>query len=293
MPVGIPDVALVAANGPRLDAIPDSALAAYQRAAAVLLQADKQCHLEWTLLAAIGQVVTGHGSTGDSELGTSGVMRPKYVGKPLVGTQGTRIPDSDAGRLDGDNRFDRPVGPMQLAPSTWAVVGVDGDGDGRRNPYDIDDASLAVSVLLCQGDDDLRKRHGRVSAVKRVNDDRTFIETVLAVDRAYRTQLSETADDDPIIVAKTPYTPDLPTDLPTDDDFTPVDPTDDPTPSDEPTDPVTWPTPELPTEDPTDPTGPTDGPTDCPTDAPSDAVTDESCAADPSESASSDPVATD
>ena len=146
-------------------------------------------------------------------------MRPKFAGKPLVGTKGTRIPDSDAGRLDGDRRFDRPVGPMQLAPSTWAVVGVDGDGDGRRNPDDIDDASLAVSVLLCQGDDDLRKRPGRISAVKRINDDRTFIETVLAVARAYRTQVTEAADDDPILVAKVPYT-DLPTDLPTDDGFT-------------------------------------------------------------------------
>ena len=40
---------------------------------------------------------------------------------------------------------------MQFIPSTWTVVGVDADGDGRRDPQDIDDASLATAVYLCSG----------------------------------------------------------------------------------------------------------------------------------------------
>ncbi|WP_322938051.1 lysozyme family protein [Nocardioides bizhenqiangii] len=286
VPVGIPDVAVVVADGVQLDAVPSTALAAYQRAAAVLGSADKRCHLEWTLVAAVGHVVSGHGTTAGSELDESGRMRPQYAGKPLVGRDGKRIPDSDAGRLDGDGRFDRPVGPLQLSPATWAVVGVDSDDDGRRNPHDIDDAALAVSVLLCSGDDDLRRRAGRIDAVRRINDDRTFIETVLATDRAYRTQMSQSYDSDPVVIpADTPV--DVPTDLPTNvpvNARNPV-PSDGPTASDPPsataTDPVTWsPSPNPPSSthpprDPTDrpdPSCPTD--TDEPTDEASTELTD-------------------
>lgn len=279
-PVGIPDVALVSVDGPSLDAIPDQALAAYQRAAAVLEKADKKCHLEWTLVAAVGQVVSGHGSIAGSELNGNGVMRPAYVGKPLRGAKGKKLPDSDVGRLDGDNRFDRPVGPMQLAPSSWSVVGVDADGDDKRNPHDIDDASLAVSVLLCSGTEDLRKRRDRVAALKRINDDRDFIETVLAVDRGYRAQASE-AGADAVVVANT--SAGLPSDLPSDLPTVPSPSTDGSSPSSSPTTPtpttdvVTWPGSPLPTgSTPTGPTTPTDSdsPTGgCPSSTPSDTPT--------------------
>ena len=216
VPIGIPDIVLVAADGPRLDAVPDEALAAYQRAAAVLSSADKQCHLEWTLLAAVGHVVSGHGTTDGSRLNQRGVMRPTLTGKPVRTEDGKRIPDSDAGRLDGDARFDRPVGPMQLSPATWAVVGVDSDGDGRRNPHDIDDASLAVSVLLCSGGGDLRREAGRVDAVRRINDDRTFVKTVLAVNRAFRAQASAPSAVTQFAMSSAPPSLVLPADLPID-----------------------------------------------------------------------------
>ena len=298
LPVGIPDIALVSANGPQLDLIPSAAVAAYQRAAGVLGGADKRCHLEWTLVAAVGQVVTAHGTTDGGQLDEQGLLRPKLTGKALRGRDGKRVPDSDAGRLDGDGRYDRPVGPLQLSPATWAVVGVDSDGDGKRNPHDIDDAALAVSVLLCSGTDDLRKRAGRVAGVRRINDDRSFIETVLAVDRAYRVQMSKAYDTVPIVVPN-----DVPTDLPLDartvvptdepsDD--PNDPTLDPSPTDHVT-PLPTPTQAQPPRDPTDlpdpscspddpePTEPdaelTDAPAtepvDAPTDAPSEDETDE------------------
>src|SRR5215207_8570174 len=105
LPVGIPDIALVSADAPQLDRIPSAALAAYQRAAGVLDGADKKCHLEWTLVAAVGQVVTGHGTTDGRRFDRHGVLRPTLTGKALRGRDGKRVPDSDAGRLDGDDRY--------------------------------------------------------------------------------------------------------------------------------------------------------------------------------------------
>jgi hypothetical protein len=296
LPVGIPDIELVVADGVRLDAVPDAAVAAYQRAAAVLGSADKQCQLRWTLVAAVGQVVSGHGSTGDSELGKHGVVRPKLTGDALRGRDGKRVPDSDAGRLDGDGRFDRAVGPMQLSPATWAVVGVDSDGDGRRNPHDIDDAALAVSVLLCSGKDDMRRRAGRIEAVRRVNDGKQFVESVLAVARTYRTQLSDLYDTVPVVVPSYPM-PELPvaargdlaTDAPTDGPTTPTDPSDSPsmpTPNNPtPTTPVpAVPTPTVPpaTHPPRDPEN---LPEPCPTEPSEPVVTDPTEPTEPAEPA--------
>src|SRR6185295_8356341 len=81
---------------------------------------------------------------------------PGIFGPALDGSHGTTlIKDTDAGQYDGDARFDRAVGPMQFIPSTWAIVGVDADDDGQRNPQDIYDAALASAVYLCSGPDDL------------------------------------------------------------------------------------------------------------------------------------------
>ena len=74
---------------------------------------------------------------------------------------------------------------MQFIPSTWSVVGVDGDGDGKRNPQDIDDAALATAVYLCSGDEDLSKRAGQESAVYRYNHSQDYVNLVLSIMDAY------------------------------------------------------------------------------------------------------------
>jgi hypothetical protein len=166
--------------------IPENALAAYQRAATVLAGADPACGLDWTLLAAIGRVESNHGRFGGNVLDASGVATPGIFGIPLDGTSGTAlISDTDAGQYDGDPVFDRAVGPMQFIPTTWSIVGVDGDGDGLRNPQDIDDAALATGVYLCSGTESLTTAEGLHDAIFRYNNSEDYVSLVLAIMGAY------------------------------------------------------------------------------------------------------------
>ena len=175
-----------ALSGKSTHGIPAAALSAYQRAAEVIGTADTSCHLEWTLIAAIGRVESDHGRYGGNKLTDEGVATPGIYGIPLDGSNGVaEISDTDAGELDDDFTFDRAVGPMQFIPSTWSVVGVDGDGDGVRNPQDIDDAALATAVYLCSGDEDLATDDGRRAAVYRYNHSEQYVDLVLAVMQAY------------------------------------------------------------------------------------------------------------
>lgn len=81
--------------------------------------------LSWTVLAAIGQVESGHGRNNGP---------------------------SSAGAL----------GPMQFMPATWKHYGVDGDGDGKSDIWSPYDAVPAAAKYLCangagQGGQKLRK----------------------------------------------------------------------------------------------------------------------------------------
>lgn len=166
--------------------IPAAALAAYQRAATVITSADETCHLAWPLLAAIGRVESDHGRTRGSVLNADGVARPSIVGIRLDGRRGTSlISDTDGGRYDGDRSFDRAVGPLQFIPTTWGVVGVDADGDGARNPQDIDDAALAAAVHLCSGTGDLGQAADRRRALLRYNHSQAYVRLVLSAMHSY------------------------------------------------------------------------------------------------------------
>ena len=166
--------------------IPQAALSAYQRAEAVINKADAGCALPWELIAAIGRVESDHGRFGGNTLDDEGVARPGIYGIALNGKNNTQdISDTDAGQYDNDTRHDRAVGPMQFIPSTWSVVGVDGDSDGTRNPQDIDDAALATAVYLCSGDDDLSSEKGQRSSVYRYNHSNDYVDLVLSIMQAY------------------------------------------------------------------------------------------------------------
>jgi membrane-bound lytic murein transglycosylase B len=172
----------IAANG-----IPAAALRAYRTAEATMNIADPSCGLSWGLLAGIGRIESDHGRYGGAVLADNGISTPRILGLPLNGTGAvSAIADTDHGTLDGDKKWDRAVGPMQFIPSTWAMVGVDGDGDGQRNPHDIDDAALAAAAYLCVGDNDLTTPAGMHDAVLSYNHSEDYVATVLGVAHAYQ-----------------------------------------------------------------------------------------------------------
>jgi len=191
-PASLPTVRRPAAGVPapaasvRDDGIPAVALSAYQRAAVVIDAADASCHLSWSLLAAIGRVESDHARHAGSQLSEDGVARPPIFGPLLDGSQGTtRIADTDGGLFDRSTALDRAVGPMQFIPSTWLMVGVDGDGDHQRNPQDIDDAALAAAVYLCSGDGDLATAGGAGAAVYRYNHSAAYVDLVMRIAMEY------------------------------------------------------------------------------------------------------------
>jgi hypothetical protein len=168
--------------------IPEAAVQAYQRAAAVLAEVSPACQLPWTLLAGIGRVESDHGRYAGAVLGNDGVSNPLIIGVPLNGVGPVAaIRDTDQGKFDGDTVWDRAVGPMQFIPSTWDAAGVDGDGDGVRTPNDIDDAALAAGVYLCAGAADLQSPDRMSAAIHRYNNSDSYTALVMAYEQSYRT----------------------------------------------------------------------------------------------------------
>jgi Transglycosylase SLT domain len=166
--------------------IPSVAVDAYMEAADQLAADDPTCGLRWTLLAAIGRVESNHGRFGGAQLRDDGYGTKPIRGIPLDGRPDVAlIRDTEGGELDGDTTYDRAVGPMQFIPSTWKSVGVDADGDGRRDPNNIFDAALGAGVYLCRGDADLRDADGRAQAVRRYNNADRYVRVVLDLAEMY------------------------------------------------------------------------------------------------------------
>lgn len=173
----------------RLDSmgIPVRALEAYRRGASLVSAADSACHIDWALPAAIGRVESNHARFGGNRVDPAGVAEPGIIGIRLDGTNGTaRITDTDDGRLDGDTSYDRAVGPMQFIPGTWRAVGSDANGDGVKNPQNLDDAATATAVYLCSGPGDLTRPGDLRAAILRYNPSDSYVRTVTAIADAYR-----------------------------------------------------------------------------------------------------------
>src|SRR5450631_994818 len=167
--------------------IPVRALEGYRQAARLINAADPSCHLDWPLVGAIGRVESNHARFGGNQLDSAGVAQPGIIGIPLDGSNGTaRITDTDHGLLDRDTTYDRAVGPMQFIPSTWRFAGVDGNGDGVKDPQNIADAATATAVYLCSGAGDLRTPTNLRSAILRYNASDSYASMVTAIADAYR-----------------------------------------------------------------------------------------------------------
>jgi outer membrane biosynthesis protein TonB len=161
--------------------VPAVTLAAYQNASRVVNEVAPSCHLRWTLLAAIGEIESDHGRTNGNVVRSDGTSAPGVYGIPLDGSKATAaVPDTDDGKYDRDATHDRAVGPMQIIPSTWTSVAVDGDDDGRKNPQDIQDAAFGAAVYLCANEVDMSTPSGLRTAVFRYNHSTDYVDAVLA-----------------------------------------------------------------------------------------------------------------
>jgi hypothetical protein len=146
--------------------IPVVALQAYGYAQLTAQSVSPSCHLTWTTLAGIGEVESHHGQAGGAVLGPNGRSVPPILGPALDGKAGRAlVADTDAGAFDADTTFDHAMGPMGILPGAWRTFGIDADGDGILDPYDIDDAALAMAGLLCSGGDDMSQRTGWNKAI--------------------------------------------------------------------------------------------------------------------------------
>ncbi len=88
------------------------------------------------------------------------------------------ITDSDAGRLDGNDQWDRAVGPMQFLPETWSRWAADGNGDGISDPHNLYDAAAAAARFLCHLSD--TRGSTPSSFLLGYNDSRSYVRRVLA-----------------------------------------------------------------------------------------------------------------
>lgn len=126
-----------------LQTIPTAYLHDYWRAA-------DEYGLDWTKLAAVGQI--------ESDQGRS----------------------QEAGVSTGTNSAGA-AGPAQFISSTWARYGVDADGRGSSNPYDPDDAITAMAAYL--------KASGAPedwhTALFAYNHSNAYVDSVLALSRRY------------------------------------------------------------------------------------------------------------
>jgi membrane-bound lytic murein transglycosylase B len=155
--------------------IPRRVLRAYVTATAQVNESDPRCEIAWNTIAAIGRIESVHGAVNGSRIGDDGVARPRIRGIALDGDGVRAIADTDGGDLDGDRTWDRAVGPMQFIPTTWARWASDGDGDGRTNPQDVDDAALATGRYLCGTGKQLGSRDGWLRAVVTYNQSTAYV----------------------------------------------------------------------------------------------------------------------
>ncbi len=167
--------------------IPARALEGYALAALLLQSEQPGCRLGWTTLAGIGAIESGHGTHGGTSLLADGTAAAPILGPALDGRAGfAAIPATpETTALHGDPDWDRAMGPMQFIPSTWQRWASDGDGDGRTDPQDIDDAAYAAGRYLCASGADLTTGPGWQRAVLSYNHSAEYVADVLDRANAY------------------------------------------------------------------------------------------------------------
>ena len=178
----------LAANG-----IPNVALNAYRVAASRMANVEPSCGIQWWLLAGIGREESDHGQFAGATLNADGTSTPKIIGPALNGNGNQAIAAPPNGvALDGDAVYTHALGPMQFIPQTWDGYGVDANGDGVADIFNINDAALAAARYLCAAGGDLRTAAGQRAAILAYNHSTEYLAQVLALAFAYRAGVAVT-----------------------------------------------------------------------------------------------------
>ncbi|MGG7101643.1 lytic transglycosylase domain-containing protein [Rhodococcus sp. 24CO] len=180
--------------------IPSVSVAAYQNAERILAVENPTCNMQWTLMAGIGRVESGHAHDGKDADANGNLFEP-VIGLPLNGSLPGQavIMDTDGGALDGDTVYDRAVGPMQFIPSTWTQYAGDGNGDGISDPQNLFDSALTTGKYLCDGGLNMQDLTQAAKAIHRYNNSAAYVANVLAWTAGYSTGIVPAAADLPRI----------------------------------------------------------------------------------------------
>lgn len=167
--------------------IPPRVLLGYGLTELRVRAAQPKCHLSWATLAGIGHTESDHGREGGAQILPSGEESRPVIGPTLDGTGGnSAIPATSYGLAwDGDPRFDHAIGPMQFIPSTFAAWATDGNGDGRADPENIDDAVLTAGRYLCAAGRDTATASGLQAAILSYNHSLAYLQTVYRAAAGY------------------------------------------------------------------------------------------------------------
>jgi membrane-bound lytic murein transglycosylase B len=167
--------------------IPGPALRAYADAELRVDGEQPRCHLGWNTLAGIGWIESQHGTLGGRTLRSDGYSIPTTIlGPALDGQKFAAIHSTPSSAAwHGDKIWEHAVGPLQFLASTWDRWGADGDGDGRSDPRDIDDAAYTAARYLCADGHDLSTDAGWTAAVHSYNRDDSYVANVAATANTY------------------------------------------------------------------------------------------------------------
>lgn len=156
------------------------ALDAYLNAEDLLAEVWPSCNIEWWMIAGVARIESRHGRYGGRELRSDGRVDRPIIGIALDGGPGVRaMVDTDNGRYDGDEIWDRAVGPLQFIPETWRARGRDGSGDDVADPQNLYDAAYSAGRYLCAIGDDLSSQSALESAYFGYNNSSAYVEDVL------------------------------------------------------------------------------------------------------------------
>lgn len=162
--------------------IPSRMMHAYQQAASQIHKVAPRCKgLTWAVLAGVAKIesnhAAGHQIEADGTLMTP-IYGPRLTGAGIGGNN-SFFADTDGGKYDGDASTERAVGVFQFMPATWKAQGQDANGDGKRDPQNVDDAALTAAVYLCGSGRNLSDRSQLRAAIYSYNQSSAYGADVL------------------------------------------------------------------------------------------------------------------